>query len=381
VFCRLISFVAIVLFCQASLAGQNDNYPFSIDSEKTPNGHRLVARNAGPSPVSVRVAIIDTLNITTDRQFPIYVVVPPGGGTLYLGELRPAISSASSSFRTQYTWTLGDFNANQSPDSQYRLPYRDGTTFRIGQSPNGPITTHTSPDSKFAVDIPMPEGTPVLAARDGTVIYAEANQVYGAQIPDMMSKANEVRILHIDGTVAIYAHLSHGGVYVYPGQRIAAGQQIGLAGSTGYSSGPHLHFAVQTVRKSGDGLQTVSLPFQFYVGNPPAAFSPQYGLLATANYSMPGVAPGMEQPSQIARATSPTVPQQPMASGVTVSIDPVVFGWFEMLKAKSDSLSGFAWFGIVGLLIVYLARKSKSALERNRRLEVREPTLRDWRDR
>lgn len=381
VFFRLTSSVAIVLFCQASLAGQNDNYPFSIDSEKTPNGHRLVARNAGPAPVSVKVSLVDAQYISTDRQFPLYVVVPPGGGTLFLGEVHPGMPGVGYSFRTQYTWTLGDFNAVQSPDAIYRLPYRDGTTFRIGQSPGGPITTHNSPDSQFAVDIPMPEGTPVLAAREGTVIYTEANQIYGDQVPDMMSKANEVRIQHIDGTFAVYAHLSHGGVYVYPGQRVAAGQQIGLAGSTGYSSGPHLHFAVQTIRKTYDKIESVSLPFQFYVGNPPITFAPQFNLLATADYTGPVASPGFEQSMQIARTS--TQPVQVEATGVTVTVDPVVMGWLQKIKTKMDSLTGYSWFGIVAVLVLYLMLKSKRANERRRRglNVVSEPTLRDLNDR
>lgn len=378
---RLILAAVIGLFCQAAFPGQNDNYPFSVDTEKTANGHRIVARNAGPAPVSVKVTLVESMYIATDRQFPIYVVVPPRGGTLYLGDIRPAMSGVGYSFKTQYTWTLGDFNASQSPDVMYRLPYQDGTTFRIAQSPGGPITTHTSPESQFAVDIPMPEGTPVLAARDGTVIYTEANQVYGAQVPDMLGKANEVRIQHVDGTTATYAHLAHGGVYVYSGQSVRAGQQIGLAGSTGYSSGPHLHFAVQTVRRNGDKLETVSLPFQFYVGNPPVAFSPQFGMLAKADYSAPGVIPGTG-PTQVARAPSQSVTQQPLASGVTVTVDPVVLGWVEKIKSKAGSLNGFAWMGIIVLIVLYLARKSKVSAERRRRaLEVREPTLRDWRDR
>lgn len=380
-FFRIISSVAIAFFCQASLAGQNDNYPFSIDSEKTPNGHRIVARNAGPAPVSVKVSLVDSQYISTDRHFPLFAVVPPGGGTLYLGEVHPAMPGVGYSFRTQYTWTLGDFNAAQSPDAVYRLPYRDGMTFRIGQSPGGTITTHNSPDSQFAVDIPMPEGTPILAAREGTVIYTEANQVYGAQVPDMMGKANEVRIQHIDGTFAIYAHLAHGGVYVYAGQRVAAGQQIGLAGSTGYSSGSHLHFAVQTVRKTYDNIETVSLPFRFYVGNPPAVFSPKFGMLAKADYSVPGVIPGTAQPTQVAIAPtqSQTSFQQPMASSMTLTIDPVVVEWLEKLKSKADSSNGLVWVGaIIAMLVLYLNRKGKESAERRRRaLDVREPTLRD----
>ena len=375
---RIFVTLALALFNLAGIAGQNDNYPFSIDSEKTPNGHRLVARNAGPAPVSVKVSIVDSQYIATDRQFPLYVVVPPGGGTLYLGNIRPAMEGVGYTFRTQYTWTLGDFNASQAPDALYRLPYRDGSTFRIGQSPGGPITTHTRPDSQFAVDIPMPEGTPVLAARAGTVIYTEAHQVYGAQVPDMLGKANEVRIQHIDGTMATYAHLAHGGVFVYAGQRVETGQQIGLAGSTGYSSGPHLHFAVQTVRRNGDKIETVSLPFQFYVGNPALAFSPQFGMLATADYAKPGSAPRMESPVQIASNAQPTSPAPPPATGVTVTIHPDVLSFYDKLKRRADDLAGYAWFGAVfGVLLLILHKNRQAAKRRQRARSLREPTLRD----
>lgn len=375
---RLAAFLALAVFSIASQADQNDNYPFSIDSEKTPNGHRIVARNAGPAPVSVKVSIVDSQYIATDRQFPLYVVVPPGGGTLYLGNIRPAMEGVGYTFRTQYTWTLGDFNASQAPDALYRLPYHDGSTFRIGQSPGGPITTHTRPDSQFAVDIPMPEGTPVLAARAGTVIYTEANQVYGAQVPDMLGKANEVRIQHTDGTMATYAHLAHGGVFVYAGQQVETGQQIGLAGSTGYSSGPHLHFAVQTVRRNGDKIETVSLPFQFYVGNPALAFSPQFGMLATADYAKPGSAPRMESPVQIASNAQPKPSASPPATGVTVTIHPDVLSFFDKLKRQADDLAGYAWFGAVfGVLLLILHKNRQEAKRRQRARSLREPTLRD----
>lgn len=374
---RLVVTLSLALFNLVGIAGQNDNYPFSIDSEKTPNGHRLVARNAGPAPVSVKVAIIDSQYITTDRQFPLYIVVPPGGGTLYLGEIRAAMEGVGYTFRTQYTWTLGDLNAMQSPDAMYRLPYRDGSTFRIGQSPGGPITTHTHPDSQFAVDIPMPEGTPVLAARSGTVIYTEANQVYGAQVPDMLGKANEVRIQHIDGTMAIYAHLAHGGVYVYAGQRVEAGQQIGLAGSTGYSSGPHLHFAVQAVRRNGDKIETVSLPFQFYVGNPAIAFAPQFGMLATADYTRPGSVPGMESPVQIARNVRPTLATPSSGTEVAITIHPDILNLYGKLKHHADALAGYAWYAaILGVLLLILRKNRQAAKRRQQARSIREPSLR-----
>ena len=272
-----------ILVSAISTAASVDNYPFSIEIQKESDGHRIVAHNEGPAPISVKVSISEAQGIATDRPFPAFAVVPPGGGTLYLGRIRAAVQGQGYSFRTQNSWVMGDYNAEQSRNAQYSLPYQDGQAFYIGQAPGGPITTHLTPDSQYAVDIGMPQGTPILAARDGVVIYTEADQYYGAQNPDMMGKANVVEILHQDGTIAMYAHMEHGGVYVYPGQRVAAGTPIGLAGSTGYSSGPHLHFAIQKVIRSGDALlQTVSVPFHFFTGNPPVVFAPLYGMLAKA---------------------------------------------------------------------------------------------------
>jgi murein DD-endopeptidase MepM/ murein hydrolase activator NlpD len=71
-------------------------------------------------------------------------------------------------------------------------------------------------------------------------------------------RANFVRILHDDGSMALYAHLKTGGVLVRVGQQVQAGQQIGLSGNTGFTTGPHLHFAVQVNR----GMRLVSIPFR-----------------------------------------------------------------------------------------------------------------------
>ncbi len=298
--------VAILLCSPGVFADQRQNYPFSVETVREGSGHRIVARNGGPAAVSVAVSIADSRNVSANRPFPVYAVVPAGSGTFELARIRPAVPGVGHGFRVRSTWLLGDFNARPNPDASYRLPYRDGLAFHIGQAPGSRATTHTEPESRYAVDIAMPEGTPVVAARDGVVIYTEARQVYGGQSPDLRNRANAVRIRHADGTMALYAHLAHDGVQVYPGQLVTAGRQIGLSGSTGYSSGPHLHFAVQTVARRGDGLTTVSLPFQFYVGNPPAVFSPRFGMYAAAQYSSPGRAPVVFAPAR---------PGQPPAAG------------------------------------------------------------------
>lgn len=94
------------------------------------------------------------------------------------------------------------------------------------------------------IDINLHKGDPVVAAFDGMVRIAHAKGAYG----------NVVIIRHYNGLETVYAHLSR--IKVKPGQVVLAGQLIGLGGSTGRSSGPHLHFEV---RFKGQALNPASL--------------------------------------------------------------------------------------------------------------------------
>lgn len=72
-------------------------------------------------------------------------------------------------------------------------------------------------------------------------------------------KTNSIKILHDDDSMAIYALLEKDRAQVYPGLKVAAGQLIGYSGNTGLTSGPHLHFAIQTNK----GMTLVSVTFAF----------------------------------------------------------------------------------------------------------------------
>ena len=68
-----------------------------------------------------------------------------------------------------------------------------------------------------------------------------------------------IRILHDDGTYAIYAHLNTNSIRVRPGDRVERGEYIADSGNTGFSSGPHLHFAV--VRNTGMAIESLPVVF------------------------------------------------------------------------------------------------------------------------
>ncbi|NJO40480.1 MAG: LysM peptidoglycan-binding domain-containing protein [Cyanobacteria bacterium RU_5_0] len=83
------------------------------------------------------------------------------------------------------------------------------------------------------IDIASDIGTPVHTAANGVVEYAGWNSGgYG----------NMVEVRHADGSMTRYAHLN--AIYVEAGQNVDQGEQVGEMGSTGYSTGPHLHFEV-----------------------------------------------------------------------------------------------------------------------------------------
>ncbi len=86
------------------------------------------------------------------------------------------------------------------------------------------------------LDLPAPTGTPVGSAAPGYVAWTKVGSLYG----------NYVMVIHSNGFATLYAHLSR--IDVVPDQFIARGDQIGAVGSTGFSTGPHLHFEV---RKNG----------------------------------------------------------------------------------------------------------------------------------
>ena len=83
------------------------------------------------------------------------------------------------------------------------------------------------------VDMAAPNGSPILAAYDGEVIAASYSPTMG----------NYIMIDHGDGLITIYMHASS--VSVSEGTMVARGEQIGCVGSTGRSTGPHLHFSVR----------------------------------------------------------------------------------------------------------------------------------------
>lgn len=221
----------------------------------------VVAVNDYDGPVELKIQWTEQNNVQSSIAFPARFVVPPRQ-ELELTRLAPVQEDRSWSYRYQWTWVPGPPGVAPSQPA-YAAPFCRGS-FPVSQGFNGSFS-HQTPENRYAVDIAMPVGTALCAARGGVVMEV-ANDYYagGTDRAELMERANFIRILHDDGTMAIYAHLMLESVQVLPGQRVSTGQPIGFSGDTGYSSGPHLHFAVQ----QNLGMAIASLPFTFFHEEP-----------------------------------------------------------------------------------------------------------------
>ena len=186
----------------------------------------------------------------SDPPLPARATVPARGSTLV------AVLDGSRGGELLMDSLPGDPSARPR-DYEYLLPLQQHG-FRIDQGFGGGFS-HNDSQNRYAVDFAADIGTPVLAAREGVVMQVENDFAKaGLNRERYGGRANFIRILHDDGTMALYAHLREEGALVRVGQRVRVGQQIGLSGNTGFTTGPHLHFVIQVNR----GMKLESLPFR-----------------------------------------------------------------------------------------------------------------------
>lgn len=239
----------------------------TIRVEEVGDGVALWADNDCHCPAQVAIRLIDPQDRETESADAVVDLVPARGSTKLMSlPPTPGLVSSSGAANRQpgyeFGFIFGDPDAQHAPTEGYRPPFAAGQRFMISQAFPDQVT-HVTPDSRYAIDIVMPEQTAIYAARGGIVVeVAHSNFRGGVDLAKYGAKANVVKIMHDDGSFAIYAHLSWDSIRVRPGQRVRRGENIAASGNTGFSTGPHLHFVI--VRN--EGLRTASVPVRFSDG-------------------------------------------------------------------------------------------------------------------
>ncbi len=220
------------------------------------NEHTMTFVNKIAGPVAVQLEFVDAENVAAEPPLPLQTVLGSFEQRV-VAKAFPADRYQNSRFGLRYVAAPGDPSARHDDSVRYSVPFAAGTKFVLAQGFNGPFT---GVQSRYAVDLGVDEGTPVLCAREGTVMMVEED-FFGAGLDKERfgSRANHVRVLHADGSMGVYAHLKLESARVQPGQHVRRGQVLGLSGNTGFSTGPHLHFAVQVNRD----MELASIPFRF----------------------------------------------------------------------------------------------------------------------
>ncbi|MEX0976206.1 MAG: M23 family metallopeptidase [Woeseia sp.] len=221
----------------------------------------LRASNSYHAPVELVLGIDELHNIEKlAPDQPLRFVLPARGQAELMNLAVSSESAGAPTIRYRYTWIVGDPTSIHSPDTPYRAPFAVARSHPVSQAFPTALT-HGTADSRHAIDIVMPIGTGVFAARAGTV-FQVASQHFrsGLDVERDGPAANLVRILHNDGTYAEYAHLNWNTIRVRPGDAVRRGEYIADSGNTGYTSGPHLHFAV--LRNRGMGAESVPVVFE-----------------------------------------------------------------------------------------------------------------------
>lgn len=229
---------------------------FSLEGHSERGSFGLVARNSCHVPVFVELSIPEIDNLRPSEELPARFSVP-ADSTRRLLTLYVIDSRAGSRYSAASALIFGEKLPAPDPSFRYDFPFGGDEPRRLVQGVDGGITHENL--SRYAFDFGVPVGTPVLAARGGTVLQVLDGFPEGGFDPKYANQVNLVTVLHDDGTIGRYGHFSSG-IAVREGQIIAAGDFLGSSGNSGYSQGPHVHFEVDVQRFS---LPAESIPIRF----------------------------------------------------------------------------------------------------------------------
>jgi murein DD-endopeptidase MepM/ murein hydrolase activator NlpD len=228
---------------------------FNVKGE---NGYTLYVKNDFYTPVE--------LGFTSPLSQELIRKVIPARAKIAI------LTSKNKAPNINYRWALGA-PSQETEVYAYHPPFFSPKGHLISQGFNGAFS-HTNEYNKYAVDIAMDVGTYLTAVRAGTVIWVKDDYHMSGTTNYFLDKANGIQVLHDDGTFSSYAHILMDTALVKEGDKVAVGDRLARSGSSGFSTGPHLHFSII----KNTGLKNIAIPFKF-IDNKGRIFTPKRAMM------------------------------------------------------------------------------------------------------
>lgn len=232
--------------------------PVTLSEQKMADGSiAIVSENKEYRPYTLEISWkVQNVKIPKTTQY----LVPGKVKNFTLFTIKP--TSPAYSYAYKFKCIPGDLSSAKHDNTYvYSIPFQRGYQTKVSQGYNGSYS-HMGVN---AIDFVAPVGTPVCAARAGIVVEVVESNSSGCASSKCMQMANFIKILHSDGSEALYSHLKHNGSKVSEGQEVAVGEVIGYSGNTGWTTNPHLHFEVLIPDMKGG--KSVSTQFRLHGEN------------------------------------------------------------------------------------------------------------------
>ena len=228
----------LIILIGLSITSAAKSQTVNISFENKQQGYIIYAGNNEFYPVSISLNLDLTNMVFSEGEAKIFVI-PPKNYKYKIGEL--TIKENGKRYNSSYTYksAIGDVTiSNYDKSFEYDLPFQKGKSYRVNQGYNG----NFSHQNENALDFTMPEGTEILAARDGIIVQVVQNNTESCPKEECKKYNNYITIMHADGTFGYYAHIKYNGSKYKTGDAVKRSDIIAYSGSVGWAAGPHLHF-------------------------------------------------------------------------------------------------------------------------------------------
>lgn len=252
----MVKFLLFLFFIgNLSLLAQRSNYELVFSHKAVSERcYKVFVENPSAQLRSYKVTLRGKNFKTDDYTVKTDTIAPNTKKEIYLLKKK----NKSNRLVLGYNWieAVGNYKLQRALGHKYRLPYSKGEKYKVIQG----YYEEFSHEDKAAIDFGMPVGTPVLAMRGGQIfeIKLDSDQACEEQGCDIY--ANYMKILHYDGTIALYKGLLKDSSKRRVGDFVAVGEVIARSGFTGKAKEPNLQIEIQVLNYNLSNY--IAMPFE-----------------------------------------------------------------------------------------------------------------------